>query len=700
MNRPLYSTALVLGLATVAWVPHSLRAQTPVAAAAVKGQPTTSDTYLQGYLTMLEGDKMRKAKDFVGAYFKYRDSRDTFDAVHAGDPGWNVEIIDYRRRKIRESMEEVRAEEVQRRADGGAPSPKGILGSDKSNDPRAPLEVKPAIPAEDPATAPRNPGALMDERLRTLQAQISRLERRNEEILKENGAKQSELLRMGKDRLTSEATEKALKQRLIDAEDKLKTADQAEKRKHQDLIKKVAELEGALTEANARLTEANGALEEMRTYTRTLVEENKKLKVEREELTKEREQIMALLNSGDGLKAPDKIKMLAENQRLKQELAAAQLKMTKLSAEKETDRAEITKLKDEVRTVQDSLTAMQQENEDYRQQIASLTRKLDTTSKMLAESGSAGAIPESEAVAENNVLREIILQQLKQQGRRERARQNLMDELAHEGVLDKMKELGVESETLLRSVNEMAAPVVLSKEQRDIITSTQVNKLLQSPDGKELYIVEKSDAEAPSPGAPPPTTGASDKAGLTPELKAYANAAEEQFKSGDYAAAENQFRKILLVEPQNIYALCNLGVTQLRMGNNEEASETLLKAQARDYEIEFPHYARGVALLRLGRLDDAVEEISDALKINEKNAAAWHTLGVVANKRSQHEVAKQHFLKAVEVDPHCAEAHYNLAVIFATSNPNELDTARKHYKLAISSGGARSADLDKLLGMR
>ncbi len=700
MNRPLYSTALVLGLGAVTWVPHSLRAQTPAVTSAAKGQPATSDTYLQGYLTMLEGDKMRKAQDFVGAYFKYRDARDTFDAVHAGDPSWNGEIIDYRRRKIRESMEEVRQEEVQRRANGGAPSDKGILGDDKTVDPKVPLDVRPAIPATDAASAPRNPGALMDERLKSLYAQLAKLQKRNEEILKENGAKEAELLRLGKDRLQSQVAEKALKQRLIDAETKLETAGQAEKRKHLSLSKKVEELESALTEANAKLAQANGALEEMRTYTRTLQEENVKLKAERESLTKEREQIMALLGTGDGFKGPDKSKILGENQRLKKELADAQQKMAKLSAEKNSDRAEITKLKDQVRTVQESLTAMQQENDDYRQQIAALTSKLDATSTMLADSGTSGAIPESEAVVENQVLREIILQQLKQQGRRERARQNLMDELAHEGVFEKMKELGVESENLLRSVNEMAAPILLSKEQRDIITSTQVNKLLTNADGSELYIVKDSASDAPAPDAPPPATGASDKAGLTPELKGYANAAEQQFAAGDFGAAENQFRKILLVEPQNIYALCNLGVTQLRLQNNEEAAETLLKAQAHNYDIEFPHYARGVALMRLGRLDDAVEEITDALKINDKNAPAWHTLGIIANKHGRREQAKQHFLKAVAVDSHCAEAHYNLAVFYAMSDPQQLDTARKHYKLAISSGGARSPNLDKLLGMR
>jgi tetratricopeptide (TPR) repeat protein len=227
-----------------------------------------------------------------------------------------------------------------------------------------------------------------------------------------------------------------------------------------------------------------------------------------------------------------------------------------------------------------------------------------------------------------------------------------------------------------------------------------VNKLLTNADGTEFFKVDDSAAETPGPETPPPATGAEDKAGLSTELKAYANAAEQHFMSGDFTAAETNFRKILLVEPQNVYALCNLGVTQLRLNNYEEAAETLMRAQAYNFDLEFPHYARGVALLRLGRFDDAVEELSDALKLNEKNAAAWHTLGLIAIKRGQREQAKGHFLKAVEMDSHCAEAHFNLAVIFVTAVPQQRDAARRHYKLAISSGAARDSGLDKLLGMR
>jgi tetratricopeptide (TPR) repeat protein len=710
MNRSHLFTAFVLGLSAVTWSPVVHGAPTTASTTASSIQPSTSDTYLQGYLTMVEGDKLRKNGDFAGAYFKYRDARDTFDAVHAAEPAWNAEIIDYRRRKIREGMEEVRKLEMERRAAGGDISPSGILGPTLGPDPKNQMDGPPKIPPTDESRPPRTPSNLMEERMRGLYLQIRNLEKRNEDIIKTLGAKEEELRRASKEHIDSKANEDALRSRLIEAETKLETSDAAEKRKHQALLKKVDELEGALNLANEKLAASNAERDKMAIELADAIGEIRKLNTEVAGLRKERDQMVNLLTGAEG-KGLDKLKIVEENQRLKKELAEAQQKMAQLSKEKDAGRTEIASLKDQIRTVQESLDGVKQENEEYRQQIAALTSKLDSAKKLLADSGSAGSITETEAIAENNVLREIILQQLKQQARRERARQNIMDELTREGVFDKMKELGVESETLLRSVNEMAAPVLLSKEQRDIITSTQVNKLLVGPNGKEMFAIEDSskdkelakgggEKETPRTETPAESSGAPDKAGLPTELKAYANAAEEHFAAGDYSAAESDFRKILFTEPQNVYALCNLGVTQIRLNNNEEAAETLLKALAYNYDDDFAHYVRGVALLRSARLDDAVEEIELGLKLNGKNASAWHTLGMIARKRGQIEQAKKHFLKAVSLDSNCSEAHYNLAIIFATSDPAQMDAARKHYKLAISSGGARDANLDKFLGMR
>lgn len=298
------------------------------------------------------------------------------------------------------------------------------------------------------------------------------------------------------------------------------------------------------------------------------------------------------------------------------------------------------------------------------------------------------------------MLREIILQQLKQQARRERARQNLMDELNREGVFAQLKEMGAESDKMLRAVNEMAAPVTLSKEQRDVLTSTQVSKLMTSADGRELFMVDDSAAPSqPLTTEAPEPNGAKDRAGLSPELKTHAITAEEYFKTGAFEDAENSFRRILTVEPQNVYALCNLGVTQLKLGKLEEASETLRKAQAYDFDNDFSHYLLGVAYLRQGKLNEAAGEIETGLKINPNQSAAWHTLGLILVKQGNRPTARAHFEKAVAVDPDCADAHFNLAVIFATSDPPDLETARRHYREAVRAGAVRDSALDKLLGV-
>ena len=280
---------------------------------------------------MVEGEKLKKNQDYVGANYKFRDARDTFDAVHAGDSAWNPEIIDYRRRKIRENMEEVRQLEIQRRAAGGAPSPKGLLGSGKEASPSAeqdsPPDAEQAIPSTDEPPPPRSPGSLMEEKMRALLQQIARLEKRNEEILKSLGAREEELRRASKEKLESQNSEKKLKERLIETQTKLETAGEAKKREHRDLIRKVEELEKALGIANAKLVESNASRDQMASDLANALGEIKTLTAEVGSLRKERDQMMALLSGDGGSKGIEKSKIIEENQRLKKELAAAQAKL-------------------------------------------------------------------------------------------------------------------------------------------------------------------------------------------------------------------------------------------------------------------------------------------------------------------------------------------------------------------------------------
>jgi Tfp pilus assembly protein PilF len=60
-------------------------------------------------------------------------------------------------------------------------------------------------------------------------------------------------------------------------------------------------------------------------------------------------------------------------------------------------------------------------------------------------------------------------------------------------------------------------------------------------------------------------------------------------------------------------------------------------------------------------------------------------------------VAEKEFLKAIEIDDTFADAHFNLALVYATEKPPSLEMARRHYKRALELGIPPDPRLEKLL---
>ncbi|MCS7009004.1 MAG: tetratricopeptide repeat protein, partial [Chthoniobacterales bacterium] len=72
-------------------------------------------------------------------------------------------------------------------------------------------------------------------------------------------------------------------------------------------------------------------------------------------------------------------------------------------------------------------------------------------------------------------------------------------------------------------------------------------------------------------------------------------------------------------------------------------------------------------------------------------------LGIVYSQNNKFELAERHLQKAIQLEPRYAEAHFNLAVIYATQKPPFLELARKHYSSAISLGSPPDPIMERLL---
>lgn len=672
-----------------------------------------SDVFFQGHLLMLDAIKLEQKGDFAGSYWKFKDARAMFDSVHHSDPGWNPEIVEYRRKKTAEDMVRVQKAEIARRKAGGAPAESGVVGDpDKAKPGTQPAPSAPgAAPSLPGGTLPLSPlpneailsqpiprgtSEVVREKLKAMQDRIDALQARNEQLNRELGGKENEMLSVRKQLLDSRDTEKKLQAALNDAQTKLETASAGEKRRNAELTKRVKELEGQLQTALTSLSSANERSEKMLGELQASNAQIRQLTEEKAALTKERDDMAALLADGNGGNGMDKGAVLKENQRLRAELATAQGKMSEMAKEKENDKKAITELREQVEAVEANRLALETRLADYKERITALVTRLEEAQSQLAETAEAGVMTEGTAIEENAVLKEIIVQQMKQQARAKRAHEQLMEELNKDGVLEKMKELGAETETVLKSIADMSTPLVLDQKQRGVLS-----KGVESALGTEGMIIMQdsvaANAGALPPGEvpPPQSTGATDKAGLTPELKAYADAAEQFFTENRFEEAGNQFRRILMIEPQNTYALCNMGVVQIRRGMYSDALQLVNKALAYEYNIDRAHYLKGVAYLRMGEVNEAIDAIRQGLKINPSNAGAHSTLGVIHLKRKEMDLARMEFEQAVQLDPGNGAAHYNLAVLCAMKQ--EFSKGLKHYRTAVANGVDPDRTLEEVL---
>ena len=106
-------------------------------------------------------------------------------------------------------------------------------------------------------------------------------------------------------------------------------------------------------------------------------------------------------------------------------------------------------------------------------------------------------------------------------------------------------------------------------------------------------------------------------------------------------------------------------------------------------------YLLGLLRYRQDRLDEALDALSLSAKYNPTNPATENFLGCVLADKGLRPAAETALRKALQSDPDYAEAHFNLAVVYAGNQPPSLELARWHYKRAMALGHPKSADPGK-----
>jgi tetratricopeptide (TPR) repeat protein len=171
-------------------------------------------------------------------------------------------------------------------------------------------------------------------------------------------------------------------------------------------------------------------------------------------------------------------------------------------------------------------------------------------------------------------------------------------------------------------------------------------------------------AQAPAPQEPQPPPSAPDVSRLE-ELTAVL------YARGDYGMAYSLAVEAAELGPVTPVTLHRLGYCALQLGHVEEAVR----------------YCRDCCALLQERPDAATTLLPGALT----------NLGVALERAGDPEAARDAYDRALAVDPACAPAHFNLALLYAR-DPDTSRQAIHEMRMHVAYGGSRAASARNMIG--
>ena len=624
---------------------------TPIASAQDPGT-----IYLEAYLQVEDAEKLEKESKFSEALRKYSDAKNILDNIARDHRGWRPEVLDYRRRKVNEAIDRCR----------------------KS----VPKDERPNINNPEPNNPNNNAANILDQRDET----IKKLEAAKQQLTENLQKTQADYNKAINDLKTSKEAQTSLANELALAQNKLETGGLGED-KEKTLREEIAHLQNDLAIVNESFVKAKKRNTELQAEIEKVKDSTDSIEAQKAELQIERQRIQELIN---GVTDDDLKKLLAENTTLKKELSDARTEVQRLSSEKERDAEEIASLRLRIKTVEDRLAAIQLENSEYQEKIVGLSEKLKSTENKLAkalESPDGRRSIAQEALNENKTLRSIVKRQIMQQAWRKQAKELVLAELTRQGVA---------SRGLINQIEKLAGKgTILTEQEQALLRESLIGDLGEQ---SGLILVQGNEQEIKYPQMGDNNDGELSKVGLNENLTQYAAAIAYDFAKGDFEKCANEYSKILSLAPNNVYTIRNLGLANLRLGQREEAENLLKKAIEIQPNDGYSHFLLGVYYYRIGMDEEAIQSIDRGLAIAPDNAKAHHYLGAICIKQGLRDRAIKEFESVIAIDPSFGDAYYNLAYLYATSNPKRLDLARDCYLRAQQNGTSADNAMDSALG--
>ena len=165
-------------------------------------------------------------------------------------------------------------------------------------------------------------------------------------------------------------------------------------------------------------------------------------------------------------------------------------------------------------------------------------------------------------------------------------------------------------------------------------------------------------------------------------------------RAGKFAEAENEYRKVLVVQPKHADALQMLGVVEHQTGRHEQAAEDIKRAISLNSRVSGYHVNLGAVYATLGKFDLAIESFRSAIALDPRSPESHTNLGNVLRQVGNVYEAIDAHRKAIGLRPNYPDAYYNLAT--ALHESGRIDDAISNYQQAIKLRPNHAAALNNL----
>ncbi|HTJ30783.1 MAG TPA: tetratricopeptide repeat protein [Acidobacteriaceae bacterium] len=170
--------------------------------------------------------------------------------------------------------------------------------------------------------------------------------------------------------------------------------------------------------------------------------------------------------------------------------------------------------------------------------------------------------------------------------------------------------------------------------------------------------------------------------------------------SEDPSQALSYLQKYHAMRPQDPTGLVALGSTCFRTKDYDAAKQWLTQATHSASTAAEAHYYLGRIARQEGRVNDAVNELKESLRVHPDQSSVLAELGQIAVTRQDYSSAAAYLDHAVKIDPENYGANYGLLLLYARTNDPRRKEQAQRFEEVKGQKDARDLEMTRSFEIR